>query len=94
VHRLAAGPTAAAADYGVQVASYPERALAEAALARLAAEGGPPLQLFRADLGARGVWHRVIAVGFPDATAAQAHRERLRTEGREVGPILRIERGR
>jgi cell division protein FtsN len=94
VHRLARGGAAASADYGVQVASYPERAEAEAAVTRLAALGGPPLQVFRADLGPRGVWHRVIVVGFPDASAAQAHRARLRTEGREPGPILRIERGR
>lgn len=81
-------------EYGVQVASYPDRAEAEAAVSRLAAQGGPPLQVFRADLGPRGVWHRVIVVGFADARAARAHRERLVGQGREAGPILRIERGR
>jgi hypothetical protein len=80
--------------YGVQLASYRDRAAAEAAASRLAGAGGGPVQVLVVDLGPRGVWYRVLVVGFVDADSAQAHRERLRAEGREPGPVLRIERSR
>jgi hypothetical protein len=77
--------------YGVQVASYPNHAEAAAEAARLAAAGGPPLEVFRVDLGLRGVWHRVLVVGFADGVAAETHRALVRSEGREVGPVFRLE---
>jgi hypothetical protein len=80
--------------YGVQLASYQDRAAAEAMASRLAGAGGGPLRVLAVDLGPRGVWYRVLVVGFADADSAQAHRERLRAEGREPGPVLLIERGR
>lgn len=104
VHRIAVGAGREAVlrarqwtggtAYGVQVASYPDRAAAEAAASRLAGAGGQPVQVFAVDLGPRGVWHRVLVVGFGDADSAHAHRERLRDEGREPGPVFRIEGGR
>ena len=83
-----------AAAYGVQLASYPNHAEAEAEASRLAAAGGPPLQVFRVDLGLRGVWHRVLVVGFADGAAAETHRARVQSEGREVGPVFRLEGAR
>ena len=80
-----------AAAYGVQLASYPNLSEAQAEASRLAAAGGPPLKVFRVDLGLRGVWHRVLVVGFADGAAAETHRARVRGEGREVGPVFRLE---
>jgi cell division protein FtsN len=80
--------------YGVQLASYRDRAAAEATASRLAGAGGGPLRVLAVDLGPRGVWYRVLVVGFVDADSAQAHRERLRAQGREPGPVLIIEQGR
>jgi hypothetical protein len=79
------------AAYGVQVASYPDRVAAEAEASRLAAAGGPPLRVIRVDLGPRGVWYRVLVTGVGDADAAQAHRGRILAEGREAGPVFRLE---
>ncbi len=76
----AAKPTAGSA-YVVQVASFPQQSDAQALKERLAQKGYNAYTQ-DADLGAKGVWHRVYIGPFDDSATAGKTVERLISEER------------
>jgi DedD protein len=75
-----AAPTAAAAGaYLVQVASFQKAGDARALKKRLAAKGYPTFTR-QADLGHKGIWHRVFVGPYTDSAAASRAVKRLKAE--------------
>jgi cell division protein FtsN len=84
-------PPAAEPTFGVQVSAYRERTKADADGRRLSAQLGLPYRVVQADLGAKGVWFRVIVGESKTATEASALGEKLRAKGIAAGAVQRLE---
>lgn len=78
---VAAAKPAASGAYVVQVASFPQLSDAQVLKDRLAKKGYDAYTQ-EADLGAKGVWHRVYVGPFPDSATAGKTVERLVAEER------------
>jgi hypothetical protein len=76
--------------YYVQFSAHRDRAEAVSEAERLGATLGRPMRVVAADLGARGLYHRVLVGEFPTAAAAQRFRAEARARGTDVGPVHRI----
>jgi hypothetical protein len=74
----------------VQFSAHRDRAEAVSEAERLGATLGRPMRVVAADLGARGLYHRVLVGEFPTAAAAQRFRAEARARGTDVGPVHRI----
>jgi cell division septation protein DedD len=79
----AAAPKAASGGARIQLAAFPEAAAAEASWKKLQQRFPDPLgtltlTIERADLGAKGVFHRVQAGPFADRASAQAACDKLK----------------
>jgi len=89
----AATPKAAAAHgnaFGVHVGSYRKRTTAEGEALRLGAQFGLPARVLQVDLGAKGVWYRVVVGEAGSAAEASALRERLKQKGISDGLVQRF----
>ena len=82
--------------FGVHVSSFRRRATAEADARRLGTELALPARVLEADLGAKGVWYRVVVGEAGSAAEASALRARLAEKGIRdtivvgVGPDERV----
>jgi cell division protein FtsN len=87
----AAAPKAAAARakvFGVHVSSFRKRATADADARRLGLQLALPARVLEADLGAKGVWYRVVVGEVGSAAEASALRDRLSGNGIPDGVVL------
>lgn len=87
----AAPKTAAhAGAFGVHVSSFRKRTTAESEARRLGAQLALPARVVQVDLGAKGVWNRVIVGAVGSAAEASALRERLKQEGVPDGVVQKF----
>ena len=68
-------------SFGVHVSSFRRRATAEADARRLGTELSLPARVLEADLGAKGVWYRVVVGEAGSPAEADALRSRLTEKG-------------
>jgi hypothetical protein len=79
------------ATYVVHFSSYRERGKAVADAARIAAQYGHPTYVARVDLGAEGLWYRVVLGGFATADEAFAfHAEMLARHVPDVAQVYHL----
>lgn len=88
--RLSERPTARGNAFGVHVSSFRRRATAEADAGRLGKELALPTRVLEVDLGAKGVWYRVVVGAFGSSAEALALRERLKEKGVPDGMVLKL----
>ena len=74
-------PSTRERSFGVHVSSFRRRATAEADARRLGAELSLPARVLEADLGAKGVWYRVVVGEAGSPAEADALRSRLTEKG-------------
>ena len=83
-------PKASAAHgtvFGVHISSFRRRTTAEADARRLGAQLALPARVLEVDLGAKGVWYRVVVGELESAAEASALREELKTKGIPDGVV-------
>jgi cell division protein FtsN len=80
-------PTARGSAFGVHVSSFRKRTTAEADARRLGAELALPARVLEVDLGAKGVWYRVVVGATGSAAEASALREQLKKKGIPDGVV-------
>jgi hypothetical protein len=68
-------------SYAIHFSSYQDRARAERDAADIGATHGRPAAVAAVDLGARGLWYRVVLTGFASYEEARAYHSRLRAQG-------------
>lgn len=71
----------------MHVSSYRKRTTAESEARRLGAELALRARVLQVDLGAKGVWHRVVVGEVGTAAEASALREQLRKKGIPDGVV-------
>ena len=77
--------------YSIHFTSYQDRATAERDLERVSALVGRKGYVAEIDLGAKGVWQRVMIGAFPTAEEAKAVRAELAAKGtRDLGWVYRV----
>jgi cell division protein FtsN len=81
------GARAPAKAFGVHVSSFRRRTTAEADARRLGSRLSLPARVVEVDLGAKGVWYRVIVGEAGTAAEASALRERLKQKGFADGVV-------
>ncbi len=74
----------------MHLSSFRKRANAEADARRLGARLALPARVFEVDLGAKGVWYRVVVGRAGSAAEASELRERLKKEGVSDAAVLRL----
>lgn len=67
--------------YAIHFSSYQDRSRAERDAADIGAAHGRPAAVAAVDLGARGLWYRVVLTGFASYEEARAYHTRLRAQG-------------
>ena len=88
---VSAPKTAAhASAFGVHVGSFRKRPTAESEARRLGAQLALPARVVQVDLGAKGVWYRVVVGAAGSAAEAAALRERLKQEGVPDGVVQKF----
>lgn len=88
----AASRASAASAFGVHVSSFRKRATAESEARRLGAELALPARVLQVNLGAKGVWHRVVVGEAGTAAEASALREQLKKKGIPDGVVQNFPR--
>ena len=88
----AAAPKTAAqvSAFGVHASSFRKRTTAESEARRLGAQLALPARVVPVDLGAKGVWYRVVVGAVGSAAEASALRERLKREGVPDGVVQKF----
>jgi hypothetical protein len=74
----------------VQYSAHRDREEADVEAERLGLELGRPTRVVAADLGSRGLYHRVLVGEFASAAAAQRFRGEAEALGPRLGPVHRI----
>ena len=88
-----AEPAPRGGTFGVHVSSFRKRANANADARRLEARLALPARVLEVDLGAKGVWYRVVVGAASSAAEASELRERVRKEGVADALVLRLPDG-
>jgi cell division protein FtsN len=81
-----------ASAFGVHVASFRRRETAEADGRRWSARLGLPARVLEVDLGAKGVWYRVVVGEAGSAAEASALRDALKEKGVPDGVVQGLPR--
>ena len=80
--------------FGVHVSSFRRRSTAESEARRLAAQLSLPARVLEADLGAKGVWYRVVVGEVSSSSEAAVLLEQLEGKGVTDSVVLGYRRGK